>query len=257
MMANGFVPPRVRNIIDVDTARMAARATLAPRVPWDTFLATEFSWEQGEHLAIIGPTGQGKTNLLTQLVPLHPYVVVLATKPRDDTMDGFLSRGFIRMDKWRSLDPRDTPRRIIWPDASRVDSREHQKEVFTEAFEKIFREGGWTVVIDELWYFINILKLEQYIRLYLLQARSLHISLALATQRPAFVPLEVYDQSTHLFFLRDNDERNLSRLSGISWRSSDLIKNTIADLERYQFLYVNTRTGEMYRSRSPEAQKRG
>jgi len=231
---------------------MAKLSTEAPRMPWDEFIANHFVWRQGEHTALVGPTGQGKTTLLSHLLPLHPYVTVFATKPRDESMERLIRTGYYPMKRWQSLDPNKFPRRVLWPDASTLNAVQHQREVFHDAFARIYREGGWTVAVDELWYVGQILRLEMDVKLYLLQARALGISLLVATQRPAWVPLEVYDQSTHLFFWRDNDETNLKRLSGISFRSADLIKSVVADLERYQVLYVNTRTGVMLRTRSPK-----
>lgn len=234
-------------------ARMAKMATMAPRVPWDVFITEKFRWLPSEHVALIGPTGQGKTTLLTQLLPLHNYVTVFATKPRDESMDRLIREGgYARIDRWVPLDPNQFPRRVVWPPAGNLDSVDLQRKVFHDAFLKIYREGGWTVAIDELWYFGNILNLSMDVKLYLLQARALDISLVVATQRPAWVPLEVYDQSTHLFFWRDNDENNLRRLSGISFRSADLIRSVVSDLEHYQVLYINTRTGEMCRTRAPK-----
>ena len=75
----------------------------------------------------------------------------------------------------------------------------------------------------------------------------------ICAQRPAGNRLvELFDQTTHLFFFRDNDEPNLRRISGVGWLSSEAIKAFVANLEQYQFLYVNTRTGWMYRSRAPK-----
>ena len=236
-----------------ESVRNARVSTLAPRVPWDEFVTSVLKWQQGEHVALIGPTGQGKTTLLTQLLPLHPHVTVFATKPKDESMERLIRfGGYYPIRKWQSLDPAKFPRRVLWPDAMTLDSDRVQSEVFHDAFSRIYREGGWTVAIDELWYIINILKLERDVKTYLLQARALGISLLCATQRPAWVPLEVYDQSTHLFFWRDNDENNLRRLSGISFRSADLIRSVVADLEKFQVLYINTRTGEMLRTRAPK-----
>lgn len=239
--------------VDVRQNRELARlSNEAPRIPWDVFLQRELRWNAGEHFALIGPTGQGKTTMLLNLLPLHPYVTVFATKPADVTMDRLIRTGYLKMDRWRSLDPRQYPRRVLWPDATRLDSVDRQKDVFHHAFGAIYREGGWTVALDETWYMANTLHLGQDIKLYLLQARALGISLVCATQRPAHVPLEIYDQSSHLMFWRDNDESNLRRLSGISWRSADLVRNVVSNLDRFQVLYVNTRTGRMLRTRCPD-----
>lgn len=224
----------------------------APYVEWDEF-SNRFHWKQGQHLALIGPTNSGKTTLATALLPLQPFVTVLATKPRDDTMDALKRQGGYKIvRKWKRLDARRFPRRILWPPIRQLDAKTlaNQRHEIQRGLHAMYAEGGWCVYVDELWYLINTLKLDHLAKMYLLQARSLGISFTVATQRPAFVPLEVYDQSTHLFFWRDNDERNLSRLSGISWRSQREIRSVIANLTDHEFLYVNTR-GEMLRSRAP------
>lgn len=243
---------RVNNYDARETARLARMSLDVPRVPWDKFVIEELHWRAGEHFALIGPTGQGKTTMLLNLLPLHPYVTVFATKPRDKTMDSLVASGYLRLDRWQSLDPRQFPRRVLWPDATRIDAASHQQEVFHNAFGAIYREGGWTVAIDETWYMANELKLGHDIKVYLLQARSLDISLLCATQRPASIPVEIYDQSTHLMFWRDNDESNLKRISGISYRSAELVRNVVSNLDRHQVLYVNTRTGRMLRTRCPD-----
>lgn len=249
-----FPLPRFTSTRDDVTARAARVSRGAPRIPWEVFAAKHFVWEPGEHVAMIGPTGQGKTNQLLNILPLHPYVVVFATKPRDESMELLIqSGGYVRLDKWKSMDPRQTPRRVLWPSAMSLDSEKTQHEVFKNAFDRIYREGGWTVAIDELWYIINILGLDREVKTYLLQARALGISLVCATQRPVSVPLEVYDQSTHLFFFRDNDRRNIDRLADIHASNTPLIRELVANLDRHQVLYVNTRTGFMCRTKAPLA----
>ncbi len=248
-MSNVFPLPKRA---DPETMRFARLSTEAPRIPWDIFIREHFRWRGGEHVGLIGPTGLGKTTMMLNLLPLHPFVVVFATKPRDKTMDALIQTGYIRLSRWNSLDPHQFPRRVLWPNATRLDSQGTQKAVFHDAFEKIYREGYWTVALDELWFMSNVLNMDNDIKTYLLQARSLGISLVGATQRPAWVPREFYTSCTHLFFWRVNDETDLRSLSGIGWRSADLIREVVSDLDMFQALYVNTRTGEMLRTRCPD-----
>jgi energy-coupling factor transporter ATP-binding protein EcfA2 len=237
---------------DDETRLLARFSTQAPRIPWDVFHRDIFRWKQGEHIGLIGPTGQGKTTLMLNLMPLHPYTVAFATKPADETMDALVNSGWVKMEAWRSLNPKQFPRRVLWPDARDLDSEARQQAVFLDAFRRIYREGAWTVAIDEDWYIENVLRLSRPVRTYLLQARSLKISLVIAAQRPAWIAREAYSSATHLFFWRNNDRTDLERLSGIGWLNADLIKRLVASLEAHQFLYVNTRTGIMCRSRCPE-----
>jgi len=205
-------------------------------------------------MGLIGTTGQGKTTMLMNVLPRWPYVAVFATKPRDESMDRLIRNGgYVKYGSWKSLSAEDNPRRVIWPDATRIDSDDKQKSVFHDAFARIYREGGWCIAIDELWYIIHQLGLAKDVRTILLQGRSMGISMIAATQRPFNVPLEVYDQSTHLMFSRDNDERNLSRISGLnSAVPSAYIREIVSNLEQFQFLYLNTRTGDMVRTRAPK-----
>lgn len=248
-MSLSFPLPPIPNV--APEIRWARLSTDAPRIPWDVFVRSNLNWRPGEHFGLIGPTGQGKTTMLLNVLPLHPYVVVFGTKPKDPTMDRLVKSGYTKMKYWRSLDARNIPRRVVWPDARRIDSVNVQRHVFNDAIERIYREGNWTVAIDELWYFTNILKFDLYVKLYYLQARSTNISLLAATQRPSSVPLEMYDQSTHLMFWRDNDRRNLDRLSEINSRDAALVREIVRNLEDFQVLYVNTRTGRMLRTRVP------
>lgn len=252
-MTTGFIlPPLPRAKWDRDPATHWARLSGdAPRTPWDAF-AAQLDWRQGEHFMLTGPTGQGKTTMQTSLLPFHPYVVVFATKPRDDSMDRLIKQGgYYKMESWRSLDPRQTPRRVLWPNAKALGSEKHQREVFLNAMRRIYLEGNWTVGIDELWFYTNILGLETEVRMFILQGRSLGISALMSTQRPARVPVEVFDQSTHLMFWRDNDRRNLDRISEINSRDANLVRAVVQELEPYQVLYINTRTGKMMRTRVP------
>lgn len=218
-------------------------------VSYDEFLES-FRWHQGEHVAMIGPTGSGKTTLALSLLEERKYVVVFATKPRDSTLQQLITRKkWIKVSKWQdkffARHPEKHPKRVLWPNARSLYAASRQRKVFRDAFERIYDEGSWCVYLDELWMMVNFLKLQFEVRVYLQQSRALGISLVCATQRPKFVPLEVYDQSTHLFFWRDNDYSNLKRISDISWLNSDHVRTTVANLEVFEVLYIQVRNNNI------------
>jgi energy-coupling factor transporter ATP-binding protein EcfA2 len=229
-------------------------AAQAPRTSWPTFTGSVLKWIPGEHFGLIGPTGMGKTTMLMALLPLHKYVTVFATKPRDSSMDALIRRGYKKYERWPLMaDPKESPRRVIWPDATHMETmREIQKDVFSEAMARIYRIGNWTVAIDELWWFTNELGMGDYVKTYYLQARSLNISLIAGVQRPAWVPREMYTSCTHLMFWRTNDETDLKSLSGIGFKSSFLIREVVSNLDPYEALYINTRSGKMARVKVPK-----
>lgn len=218
-----------------------------PSVSFDEFMQ-RLVWIQGEHMAMIGPTGQGKTNLAMQLLPLRQYTTVFATKPRDKTLDMFIEGfGYKKLTDWKPQYISDRwvekyPKRILWPNATSLrQSRVNQTKVFAPALSDLFGMGSWCIYFDELWWMSFILKFQEDTKIFLQQGRSMELSLVCATQRPAWVPLEIYDMSTHLFFWADNDRANLNRISGIGSFNSDAIRLRITTLRKHEVLYINTR----------------
>jgi hypothetical protein len=244
----GVDVPADTNLSEVDET--------APRIEWDVFIDEVFQWNQGDHVGLIAPTDSGKTTLALQLLPFQPYVVVFATKPRDRTLSDLVNKNSIlarkigvykRLEQWRNLSPDKHPRRLLWPDARDLYAMNKQRDEFQRALSTIYYEGGWCVYLDELWFMSSVLKLDQEVRIYLQQARANDISLMVSSQRPSRIPLEVYDQSRHLFFARDNDRRNLDRIAGINNVNEQIVRYLVSRLDPHEFLYVNNRTGFMCR----------
>lgn len=238
---------------------------LAPIITWDDFQSYVLDWRQNQHLGAVGPTEQGKTNLIYHLLQQRTYVVYMAIKVKDDTLTAFAKRGgYKRIETWppmrkrlgrraRPLTPEEMPRRLLWPDAHDLDSEARQTVEFDKALRDIYAAGGWCTVLDDFWYMAHILGFEKAAKKFLMNARSNDIPMVLAAQRPAGNRLvEMFDQTTHLFFFRDNDEPNLKRISGVGSLSSRAIQGFVANLDRYQALYINTRNGVMYRTTAPE-----
>jgi hypothetical protein len=213
-------------------------------VPWADFLEESFEWTQGEHVTICAPTGWGKTTLGLGLLPKRQHVAILATKPWDETLEGLRKDGYRIIDQWPPLAIPSQRRVIYWPDVRDPRNLAKQREAMRGVLTDIYRCGGWTVFLDELDYFCNYLKLSPLVELLWRQGRALNVSVVGGTQRPAFVPLLAYDQATHLFVGRDNDEVNLRRYSGMSGGAKayrGTVTTAITGLNRHEFLYLNAR----------------
>ena len=214
------------------------------QVTWEKFKG-RLQWRQGQHLSIIGPTNSGKTTLLIELLHARDYVVFCATKPEDPVIASELRKQkFRKIHSWKNRKENEA-RLLLWPKYTSIYSKDKQIKEFQYAFDEIFAAGCWTVVIDETWYFTNILKLGRYLENFWCQGRSLDITMVCGTQRPKYVPTMMYDQSTHLFFFRFRDENDLERIGGISWISSKEIRKCVSMLEPHEFLYIDSATGEM------------
>lgn len=131
-----------------------------PVLQWDELKRTFYNeWKQGEHVAIVGPTGVGKTTLISEIVPRRTYVVVFVTKVHDPTLRKPF-KDFQRIEQWP---PRiDQNRLLLWPKPGKTirETIAKQHATFKKALDSIFQERNWCVVFDEQHYLCKTLGLE-------------------------------------------------------------------------------------------------
>ena len=175
-----------------------------------------WSWEQGQHVTLIGPTGSGKSVLARAILPRRSHVVWVATKPQDRIIDDLVSDGFVVRDEWKPGDSAD--RIILHPVRRRSASEDRQlaREQIGRMLDDAYVQGGWTVVLDESRYVTGTLNLSGKVETLWLQGRSLGVSIVSGSQRPRHVPLEAYSQASHLFIWRTKDRQDLKRLAEFS-----------------------------------------
>jgi hypothetical protein len=231
----------------------------APVLPFDTFMARVFRWEQNQHVGIIGPTEQGKTNLAYHLLGQRSYVAYFGIKSEDDTLEAFARHGgYQRTMNWppkvrkglRHREPTwaEMPRRLIWPDARGFDAEPEQRRVFRNALRDIWASGRVCVVWDDFWYLSQLLGMERDAKKMLLNARSCWSPQVIIAQRAGGNRMvELVDQPTWLFWAKENDPRNLQLVGP----SASMRRGFVENLDRYQFLAENTRTGHRYRITAP------
>jgi hypothetical protein len=233
------------------------------RIPFKTFVDEYWFPEPGEHTALIGPTGYGKTTagmkLLAQACHDHPETmgVALAMKPhKGPKSQGPKSTG----DKTvatltRALGGRVTRRWpppslwpwqrkpafwTFWPTHSmdpKIDIDRHQEQ-FADCILDCYKRGDRWVFCDELYSLTAELKLGDEIVTGLSKGRSMHMGMIAATQRPAHVPLWFYSESRHFFLWPMTDGGAYDRLREIGNVDPHLIKAILGSLQGHDCLYL-------------------
>lgn len=217
-------------------------------------------WKQGQHIALIGKTGCGKTTLANALLPMRKYVAVIATKPKSESLDKFAAtNGYVKYQRWpgtfkeKKVTAQAYPRRILWPPSHTISQAlTSQRAIVGAAFNDIYGTGGWCIYVDELRFISETLGLKFAVELFVQQGRELGISFIGGMQRPKFVPLSIYANSSHFFFWQEKDVRNLETISAINSVDSFFIRNVMTQLPEHEFLYIHSPDGYMCRSMAPD-----
>ena len=178
-------------------------------------------------MAITGDTGSGKTTLADVLLHFRGYTLALRSKADDAHLIGakisraahFASRPDV--DRWL-LDP----------------PYEYQLEEFWNAFEKVWKQGYWTIYLDELFYLSKLRdarnhKLNDQIEKMLTQGRSKKITVVAGMQRPVQVTRFALSQATHIIsFTGENRDAKILKES-----VNEDFGNAVMQLPRYSFAW--------------------
>jgi hypothetical protein len=224
--------------------------------PWSYVLDTfAHVWEQGEHVSLLGKNGSGKTTLAFQLLAVRKYVVILLTKRHDDLypMAGRLGYRMLGPNDDRP-DPRVEGRVAVHIPSEHLtrQAAAEQADDIRELLGELWAQRGWTVYLDEVASLADNLGLAPELRQFWKEARSSRITLVAGTQRPARVPLEMYDQPRFLFFWRNNSREALKRLADMHGPDPEIVRQIVVQLDRFEVLIVDTITDELVRSRPPK-----
>lgn len=198
-------------------------------------------WLQGEHLIVIGETGSGKTTLLSQILDIPAYVVVFVTKTYDDSFSRKRWPNWHIMRQWNPREAAHHGHVLLWPKAGATiaETVDEQKRVFGDALNRIYRDRGWTVVVDELQWVVDELKLGREMRTYQHQARSSGITVVSGMQRPSHVPVITYGSATHAFVSRQVERDDVKRLADLGGIDAKVLAQALPVIPDRHWLYMH------------------
>ena len=180
-------------------ATSTEQASQIDGMPWpafETFFAER--WQPGQHVALVGPTGMGKTTMAGAILPLRKYVLALDPKGGDSTLGALEKRGFERIDHWvdrfeKHGPPRSVrekigngePARLIVSHAHRTaDDFVKLKALLLQVLNAAFEQGGWTFYMDELQVACDMMGLKKDMERLLIASRDRGVSVVSSFQSP-------------------------------------------------------------------------
>lgn len=210
-------------------------------------------WEPGKHIALIGPTGEGKTTFAVGILRLRKWVLALDPKGEDDTL---VASGYQRIRTWpleathegrmiREQIAEGKPARLIVGGPTRTrDEWLANSQLMRAAVEGVRGEGGWTIYCDEFQILADrrMYGVEKEIEQLLIAARTRGTSVVTAFQAPAWVPKAGTRQASFVVMwgTRERDMiKTVAQSMGRGWREMEAM---VDELPEYHVLVIPKRT---------------
>ncbi len=220
------------------------------------------TWEPGQHMSVIAPTGAGKTTFVGGLLDLRRYVLAFDPKGGDSTLTAL---GYTRLSTWpgekkmsemvADNDEHGRPSRyIVGPRIRSRSDLPKLREVCRQALEGAFNMGGWTCYVDELQIATDprMMNLRAEIDEILIAARDKGLSLISSYQAPSWVTPHAAKMSTWVAVSYTRDRDVVHRLSEILGRPREEIRGALEGLDPFSWLIVGRDPRAPYRVTLPD-----
>lgn len=209
-------------------------------------------WKRGEHVAMLAPTGAGKTTFAAGLFadpkPLRKYVIAADPKGGDETLG---SLGWERLGDWpgdRAMDRlleeyerENKPTRFFMGPVVHLEKDLlRMRAAIGDSLDGVWRMGGWTYYIDELQVVADrrLLDLSAKVDKLLVSARSKGVSVVISFQQPKWVTSASLTQPTWMAVGYTRDTDTVNRLAELMGRPKAEIRGALKGLDRFCWLVV-------------------
>lgn len=227
------------------TEPLTDNPTRVVSLQWTLFLRwLESNWEPGQHFALIGPTGEGKTTFAVGIMSLRKWVMALDAKGGDSTL---ASSGFERVtrlplsSKIRNAIAEGKPARLIigGPTTSNAEERA-LRALLGKAVEMVRHQGGWTLYADEFQILsdLRMFGLGKPIEQGLVSARDKGTSIVTSFQAPAWVPKASTRQATLVAMWPTRDRTMIKSVAESMGRDYHELMAVVDNLPRFHVVVI-------------------
>src|SRR6266576_962773 len=220
---------------------------------WSLFLRwMESNWPPGTHIALIGPTGEGKTTFAVGIMALRKWILALDAKGEDGTLS---ASGFRRVTKLplsgriRNDIAEGKPARLILGGATDSNDAERRlRALLARGVAMVRHQGGWTLYADEFQIVadLRMFGLGKSIEQGLISARDKGTSIVTSFQAPAWVPKASTRQATIVVMWPTRDIsmiKSVAESMGRDWRE---LLEIVRHLPRFHVVVIPKSIFEPY-----------
>lgn len=242
-------------------ARQVEEELAIPDMGWEAIrsrLAKYWVAREAPHISIMGQTRSGKSYLTRHgIMPLCKWdrVLFVDVKGDDRTLQGLGKP--VRSIPSKIL---QSAKRLVrddepggnWFRLVTYDDWDRAREQLNEAYSRIYSEGDWVIVHDELRAITDArppgLRLASHWERFILRGGSKGIATVNLSQEPRWCPGSFYSQGSFYFFSRIEDERAQKRLSEVG--SSKQLESYVKSIPRRWWLYMDNMDDERFWART-------
>lgn len=201
-------------------------------------------WQPGMHVALVGPTGEGKSTFAVGILRRRKWVLALDPKGEDETLS---ASGFERITRWPLSGEmwdrvaEGLPLRLIVGGATSTNKElADLVKLMRQALEGVRASGGFTLYADEFQILADrrMYGLDKEVEIMLVAARSKGTSVVTSFQAMSWVPKAATRQASFVVIWPTRDEDMIKAVAQTMGRRWQEIVAAVHELPDFHVLVI-------------------